>query len=785
MTIVTAVAPAPPRPAGPGAIIAAAVTGSFVVGLTVTLQTLGWGIDQLLLAVGIEVPWLVGPATSLINAGLLAGPALLLAHIPRSPAVRAAGRAWATGVLALAALGTVRLVPPSEPELLLAGQTVVALGLGWLLRRRATAERPPSAAYAAAAATGGAVLLPWLWVGALGGVLETLLAVAAAVAVGRLAAVILDDRFWHHYAANRTRLVLVGGLVAGVTGLLIAAGTGGTGAQLPLLLLFPPLGFAAAALSPAGWASAQPGSAAGGLWGPLWVLFAIPLAGPLAFLDPEEVTLLLTGRDVPFWAGVAAGCGLAVALLLGLVWALLRPRRAGRPGWTVAVAVAVVAVGGTVHLGLGQPGFHGERLFVILAEQADLTGLPAGTGQAGRDARAAEVYRRLVTHGERSQADLRADLDRLRLPYQPYYLVNAVEVHGGPEVRAWLSGRDDVDRVLRSQRLRPLPAPLGVESGTPGLSPRDPEWNVAAIKADQVWSRFGVTGEGIVIGSSDSGVDAAHPALASGYRGDDYSWYDPWNGTVEPFDRAGHGTHTMGSALGRGGVGVAPGAEWSACVNLDRNAGNPAYYLDCLQFMLAPFPPGGDPWHDGQPRHAPHVLTNSWGCPPLEGCDLDALGPATAALAAAGIYVVAAAGNTGPFCGSVQDPPALYPDVLTVGAVEPNGAPAFFSSRGPAPDGGAKPDLVAPGVDVVSAMPGGGYAALSGTSMATPQVAGVVALMWSANRDLIGDVAATTEILRSTAQPVKVEGNECGGPSSLVGAGLVDAEAAVAAALDR
>src|SRR5690606_10511104 len=263
-------------------------------------------------------------------------------------------------------------------------------------------------------------------------------------------------------------------------------------------------------------------------------------------------------------------------------------------------------------------------LFVILAAQADLSldpALAAGTGQAGRDARAAEVYRRLVDHATASQADLRAELDRLGLAYTPYYLVNAVEVTGGPGVRAWLSRRDDVDRVLTSQHLRPLPAPPPPASGRAGLAPEDPEWNIALIGADRVWRELGVTGAGIVVGGSDSGVDGAHPALAPGFRGGGDSWLDPWNGTRSPADRFGHGTHTLGTAVGAGGIGVAPGAEWAACVNLDRNLGNPARYLDCLQFMLAPYPAGGDPFRDGRPARAPHVLTNSWSCPPIEGCD--------------------------------------------------------------------------------------------------------------------------------------------------------------------
>ena len=118
------------------------------------------------------------------------------------------------------------------------------------------------------------------------------------------------------------------------------------------------------------------------------------------------------------------------------------------------------------------------------------------------------------------------------------------------------------------------------------------------------------------------------------------------------------------------GSGWRPGAQWIGCVDLARNLGNPAYYLDCLQFMLAPFPYGGDPLRDGRPDRGADVLTNSWGCPGIEGCDRDALLPAIDALTAAGVFVVAAAGNTGPRCGSITDPPAPYPDTITVGAVD-------------------------------------------------------------------------------------------------------------------
>jgi subtilisin family serine protease len=454
------------------------------------------------------------------------------------------------------------------------------------------------------------------------------------------------------------------------------------------------------------------------------------------------------------------------------------------------MVLVVLAAGAAVYGLAGRPGLFGERLFVVMADQADLTGLDT---IADRPARIQATYQRLVQHAEASQAPLRKALEGWGLHYTPYYLVNAVLVDGGPVVRRWLESRSDVDRVLLDERLRPLPVSPPTEHGAEPAPGAEPQWNINTVRAPRVWSEFGDEGKGIVIGTSDAGVDADHPDLRGSWRGGEDSWFDPWNGTTTPTAHNGHGTHTIGTALGRNGIGVAPQAQWIGCVNLDRNLGSPSRYLDCLQFMLAPFPSGGDPWRDGRADRAPHILTNSWGCPPIEGCDATALLPATAAFAAAGIYFVAAAGNSGPDCRTVTDPPAPYPDVLTVGASDGLGQMAEFSSRGPVPvrfagDGGklaTKPDVVAPGVDILSAMPGGGYQRDSGTSMATPHVAGVVALMWSARPSLIGNIGETTRILRDTATPMPATPGTaagCGSNANVSGSGQVDAYAAVQAA---
>jgi subtilisin family serine protease len=220
-----------------------------------------------------------------------------------------------------------------------------------------------------------------------------------------------------------------------------------------------------------------------------------------------------------------------------------------------------------------------------------------------------------------------------------------------------------------------------------------------------------------------------------------------------------------------------------------------------MEFMLAPWPQAGDPFRDGDPRRAADVINNSWGCPPLEGCDAGVMAPAVTALRAAGIFVVVSAGNSGPACGSVRDPLALYPDVFSVGAVDADGNLAQFSSRGPVTVDGSdrpKPDISAPGtthqdfqsdVGILSSLPHSAYGRESGTSMAGPHVVGVVALMWSANPKLIGNIDATAKILDDTARPyagaLEASGS-CPGKDSAanqVGHGLLDAYAAVQAAL--
>ena len=331
-----------------------------------------------------------------------------------------------------------------------------------------------------------------------------------------------------------------------------------------------------------------------------------------------------------------------------------------------------------------------------------------------------------------------------------------------------------VARVMLNPNVRPYPTSTSIGYGAAPEPGQGVGWNISQVRADEVWG-MGITGQGIVVAGQDTGYDWQHPALRQAYRGynstgeanHDFNWHDAWSDTPVPFDDDRHGTHTMGTMVGDDGqgnqIGMAPGAQWIGCRNMRRGLGNPASYTDCMEFFLAPYPHGGDPFTDGNVSMAPHVINNSWGCPDFEGCDDGILEPATGALRAAGIMMVVSAGNEGPGCETVAEPPARYDNVFSVGATVEGGLITGFSSRGPVPDEAAggrspllKPDITAPGAGIRSSLPGGDYGISAGTSMAGPHVAGLVALLWSANPDLIGQIEATEEIIRQSARPTEI-----------------------------
>lgn len=741
-------------------------------------------------------------------AALLQVVALLLPLLPlarfwraslRASRYRAAFRAWCAATLFVLALSPARLVPSSEPQLALLAASAGALVFAFVLWTRTARGRvldvSSATATGLAASVGILFMLPWLAWGALGSIGDVIFGILAALSFA-LATTLVLARVWLNGMFQDTRGagwdITLGGFVVSALLLVMASAMGFNGTQILWMLALSAFGWAVMGFSyigrqeHAGWNSRA-----------LFVLLALLVGAPLLLLDPDTGILQasLAPGEMLGWALRAVGVTILGAWLIGFVLFLLQRRaqtwRNTRWAWLSALVLAFI--GAILYFGAGQPGLYGDRLFVILKEQADVS---AARTIGDYDARREFVYRTLVNHANRSQADLRATLDHFGISYTPYYLVNAIQVDGGLLTRILLTTRGDVERSLPAPVMRPLPENLEIQRGDSDTAPTQPEWNLKLIGADRVWNELGVRGQAVVVGQADSGVDGAHPELREQYRGrdgaNDYNWFDPWFRTTQPRDLGGHGTHTLGSVLGKN-VGVAPGAEWIGCVNLARNLGNPPLYLDCMQFLFAPFPQNGDPLRDGDPRRGAHITNNSWGCPDVEGCDPNALIAAVRALRDAGVFVVASAGNDGPGCSSIKDPLALYDDVFSVGAVDRFKHVADFSSRGPvvADDSGrVKPDIAAPGVNVYSSLPGGTYGENSGTSMAGPHVVGAVALMWSANPKLIGDIARTEQILRETAQRANGSGEEivCGDPNAtpndFVGYGIVDAYAAVKRALE-
>ncbi len=446
------------------------------------------------------------------------------------------------------------------------------------------------------------------------------------------------------------------------------------------------------------------------------------------------------------------------------------------------------------------------EFLVMLREQGDLRGAHS---LASKEQRGAFVMDSLRSLAQRTQKPLLDMLAARGVEHRAYWIANMIWVRGDRALVEELAARDDVFHVYANPRAR-FEGP--VTSRKAAAQPETPdavEWGVARVHAPEVWA-LGYTGQGIVVGGQDTGYDWEHPAIKGKYRGwngssanHDYNWHDAVHSgggscgadSPEPCDDHSHGTHTMGTMVGSDGsnqIGVAPGAKWIGCRNMDQGAGTPATYSECFEWFIAPTDLGDD---NPDPSKAPHVINNSWGCPPSEGCtDPTVLQTVTENTRAAGIEVVVSAGNSGSSCSTVSDPSAIYAASFSVGAtsIAANDDIAGFSSRGPVTVDGSgrmKPDISAPGVDVRSSVPGGGYSSFSGTSMAGPHVAGVVALILSATPPFVGDPDAIEGLIKSTAVP-RTSSETCGGvpgsevPNNTYGWGRADALAAFNADLE-
>ncbi|MFL6215134.1 MAG: S8 family serine peptidase [Blastocatellia bacterium] len=453
-------------------------------------------------------------------------------------------------------------------------------------------------------------------------------------------------------------------------------------------------------------------------------------------------------------------------------------------------------------------GGQTAEFLVVLNEQADLSGAePLET----KEEKGRFVYNVLIDKAQATQKPMLEWLKANGIEHQSFYVVNMVLVKGDLKAALALAARPEVARIEGNPLIHNQPA---LPEATPMRQPNlieAVEPGITYTRAPLVWT-MGYTGQGAVVGGADTGYLWTHNALKPHYRGwngttadHNYNWHDSihdstgnpcGNDSTQPCDDHGHGTHTVGTATGDDGagnqVGMAPGAKWIGCRNMNAGDGTPARYAECFQFFLAPYPLGSTP-AQGDPTKAPDVTTNSWGCPSSEGCTSGTWGVIQSAIQAnraAGIVTVVAAGNSGSACSTVSDAPSFFAESFTIGALNTGtDTIASFSSRGPVLADGSnrrKPDISAPGTNTRSAYRTSvsTYTSLSGTSMATPHVAGAVALVISAQPKLRGQVATIEGILTDAAVPISTTScNISGVPNNVYGYGRLDVKAAADMAL--
>ncbi|MBW7905574.1 MAG: S8 family serine peptidase [Phycisphaerae bacterium] len=445
---------------------------------------------------------------------------------------------------------------------------------------------------------------------------------------------------------------------------------------------------------------------------------------------------------------------------------------------------------------------------VFLADRVDLGALK--TELRAARVSLAERHRRVLTELQQrsaiAQPALLAHLAQLKqqglAEYEAFWLANCVRVDARPEVIRAIAARADVEHVFLNYRIEliePVAAPpTPAAQKTPAYQQLSiPEPGLLAIRAPLVWSELGFSGEGVLVASLDSGVDGSHPALASRWAGvadpryaghPEWAWWDGIGQNPNfPYDALGHGTHTMGTITGGppgDSVGVAPKALWiSSTPNWQGQIGE--FVSDAILIYQWMVNPDGDldtHWD------VPACCCNSWGLVTGHGyppCD-QLLWEYLDACETAGVAILFAAGNEGAQgLRRPSDRATTDYDTCAVAAVDANtpGWPiASFSSRGPTnctPTGDPfiKPNIAAPGVQVRSSIPGGGYGPNSGTSMATPHITGVVALMRQACPNMEIDVIK--QIMYETAVDLGDPGKD-----NSYGWGMVDAYAAVKRALE-
>jgi bacillopeptidase F len=358
--------------------------------------------------------------------------------------------------------------------------------------------------------------------------------------------------------------------------------------------------------------------------------------------------------------------------------------------------------------------------------------------------------------------------------YRGFTVINRLVVEATPTAIRRLAEHPEVSAII-PELSEAASLAAGVARARAISQPEARPWALAAVGVDSA-RRLGLTGAATVVGIIDAGASAVHEQLRSNFRGGTASWFDPDGRTQTPVDGLrGHGTGTLSVAVGRAGrgsasIGVAPGAQWVACVGLPRGQYNVVWVTECAEWIFT--------------RAQPDVLINPWLIADVS-CDRSLEGIVNA-WRAAEIFPVFAAGNEGPAAstgGSPANYVGLYPGgaiALSVGGLRRDRREYLRSSRGPNRcNGGVYPVIVAPADDITAAYPltPTTYVRTEGTSYAAGIVAGAAALLLERHPD--ATVAQLEEALRSGSRDLGVPG-----PDQTFGYGALDVPRAITA-LDR
>ncbi len=430
------------------------------------------------------------------------------------------------------------------------------------------------------------------------------------------------------------------------------------------------------------------------------------------------------------------------------------------------------------------------KVLVLLRSQVDLAALDQQlySQKSSMQQRAFQVITALKQNAESTQGSLKSYLDsKLEssdvYTYQAFWISNLFTIEAKTQVVYELMNRLDVAEMDLDALLE-LDKPEKVEGFVEGTESVEPGLKI--INAHLLWAQ-GITGQGRLVMDIDTGVFPNHPALNFKWRGNhvpsNQAWFDP-AGTTVPSDCDGHGSHTMGTMVGWSPttgdtVGVAPDAEWIAAKTI---CSSPHTSNSVAAFQWAIDPDGNPSTIDDMPD----AINNSWYDPDVTNECSGIYKTTLDAVEAAGIAVVFSAGNNGPGTSTITKPKNINTNnvnVMCTAAIDGasylggNTNPiASFSSRGPSLCGGTgslliKPEVSAPGVSVRSSGSATGYTVLSGTSMASPHVAGAVALLKQFAPNLTGK--QILEALYNTAVDLGAAGED-----NNYGMGLIDVYAA-------